>query len=64
MPKRNTNASTTEAEQQEDLQTEQHQQSETDGPDQITVDTSAYSEVILGSAQAAPLPQTWERVDF
>lgn len=62
MPKRNTNPSETEAEQQEAIQTPQ-QQSETEGPDQITVDTSAYSEVILGSAQAEPLPQTWERVD-
>lgn len=33
------------------------------GADEIVLDPSQFQEVILGSSVAAPLPQTWERVD-
>lgn len=33
------------------------------GADEITLDPSQFQEVILGSAVAAPLPQTFERID-
>jgi propanediol dehydratase large subunit len=49
----------------EQADTEQAQEAPAqDAADEIQVDASAFSEVILGNTKAEPLPQTWERVDF